>query len=393
MRVRGWNEAVLIAGGLGLGLLMTACGGGGSGTTTPPPPPNYVLTVDSAIPASGVVMTITSSNTALSSQGTTSFSLTYSSGTAVILKAPATAGGNNFSKWTGCTSTSTVTCNVTMSANTVTATYVAPTVVVTPNPGTATIEPGVQFSATVNGAASTAVSWSVAAPSGSSFSAGTISASGLYTTPYPAPPTVTVTATSTADTTQTGSATVTLPAPATAAYPALTVDAGSQTHAINPFIYGMSYYNSSSDTAAAESISLPVDRWGGDGSQRYNYQLDVINSASDYYFENHLGNTGVEDTGTFNTAVAADKAIGAKTLGTVDVLGWVSKDGSSCSPQQPPFPSSFRLTNTIPIAAMECTRTGSAVVRALEDATSQIRQARPALPAFPWILQHGPKPG
>jgi hypothetical protein len=338
MRARGWNAAILISSGLGL--VMTACGGGGSGTTTPPPPPTtYVLTVDSASPASGVVITVTSGNTALSSQGTTSFTLSFNSGTAVTLTAPATAGGNNFSKWTGCTSTSTVTCNVTMSANTtVTATYVVPTVVVTPNPGTATIGAQVQFSATVNGAASSAVTWSVAAPTSSSLSAGTISASGLYTTPYPFPATVTVTATSNADTSQTGSATVTLSAPATAAGPALTVDAGSQTHAISPFIYGMSYYNSSDDTAAAESISLPVDRWGGDGSQRYNYQLDVINSASDYYFENHYGNQGQEDTGAFNTAVEADATIGAKTLGTVDVLGWISKDATSCSYTKATYP-------------------------------------------------------
>ena len=52
MRARGWNAAVLIASGLGL--LMTGCGGGG--TTTPPPPTTYVLTVDTASPASGVVI-------------------------------------------------------------------------------------------------------------------------------------------------------------------------------------------------------------------------------------------------------------------------------------------------------------------------------------------------
>jgi hypothetical protein len=426
MTNKGWNAAILMASGLSV--LLTACGSG-SGTTTPPPPTTYALTVNSASPASGVVITVTSGNTALSSQGTTSFTLTYNAGTAVTLTAPATASGNVFSAWTGCTTTSTVTCNVTISANTtvtasyaaptpytltvdsaspssgvavtvtpadnnaasngttsftrtynsgtavtltapttaagnnfsawtgctttstvtcnvtiganttVTATYVVPAVAVTPNPATVTIGIPLQFSAAVNGTASTAVTWTVTAPAGSS--AGTISSSGLYISPYPAPATVTVTATNNADNTQSGSATVTLAPAATAAGPALAVDAGSQTHAINPFIYGMSYYNSSSDTAAAESISLPVDRWGGDGSQRYNYVLDVINSASDYYFENHTGNTGQQDTGAFNTAVEADAAIGAKTLGTVDVLGWVSKDGTSCSYTATVYPQQY----------------------------------------------------
>jgi hypothetical protein len=338
----GWNAAILVASGLSM--MLVACGGSGtgSGTTTPPPPTTYLLTVDTASPASGVTITVTPADLNGAGNGTSSFTRTYDSGAAVKLAAPSTAGNNNFSAWTGCSSTTTVTCNVTLSANTtVTATYAAPTVVVTPNPDTATIGTQVQFSATVNGTASTAVTWSVAAPSGSSLSAGTISASGLYTTPYPSPATVTVTATSTADNTQAGSATVTLVAPAAAAGPALAVDAGNQTRAISPFIYGMSYYNSSADTAAAEAISLPVDRWGGDGSQRYNYVLDVINSASDYYFENHLGNTGQQDTGTFNTAVEADAAIGAKTLGTVDVLGWISKDGTSCSYSATAFPQQY----------------------------------------------------
>jgi hypothetical protein len=45
----------------------------------------------------------------------------------VTLTAPSTAGGNNFSSWTGCDSATATTCNVTMSANkTVTAAYVAP---------------------------------------------------------------------------------------------------------------------------------------------------------------------------------------------------------------------------------------------------------------------------
>jgi len=340
MRNMGRNAAILMASGLSMMLL--ACGGSGSGTTTPPPPTTYVLTVDTASPASGVAITVTPADVNGSGNGTSSFTRTYDSGTAIKLTAPSTAGANNFSAWTGCATSSTVTCNVTLSANTtVTATYAAPTVVVTPNPGTATIGTQVQFSATVNGTASTLVTWSVAAPSGSSLSPGTIGATGLYTTPYPAPATVTVTATSTADNTQTGSATVTLVAPAAAAGPALVVDAANQTHAISPFIYGMSYYNSSTDTAAAESISLPVDRWGGDGSQRYNYVLDVINSASDYYFENHTGNTGQQDTGSFNTAVEADATIGAKTLGTVDVLGWISKDGTSCSYSATAFPQQF----------------------------------------------------
>jgi len=340
VKIRGWNAAALMASGLSL--LLTACGGGGGGTSTTPPATTYVLTVNSASPASGVAITVTPADNNSSANGSTSFTRTYNSGTAVTLTTPKTAGGNNFSKWSGCTSASTVTCNVTMTAaTTVTASYAAPTVVVTPNPATVTIGTQVQFSATISGTASTAVTWTVTPPSGSSLSAGTISTAGLYTTPYPAPATVTVTATSTADTTQSGSATITLAPPATAAGPALTVDAGTQTHAISPYIYGMNYYTGSSDAAAAASISLPINRWGGDATSRYNYKLDVTNAASDWYFENSIGATGQQDTSAFNATVAANAAIGAKTLGTVPVLGWVSKDGNSCSYTAATFPQQF----------------------------------------------------
>jgi hypothetical protein len=308
-------------------------------TYTAPPPTPYTLTVNSATPNSGVAIGVTPADNNAATNGTTSFTRTYNSATAVVLTAPATAAGNNFSSWSGCTTTTTVTCNVTISANTtVTATYTppaSPAVAITPNPAAVSIGSTQQFLAAINGTASTAVTWTVAAPSGSSLSAGTISSTGLYTTPYPAPAAVTVTATSTANTAQSASATVTLNPPATATGPALSVNIGNQTHPISPFIYGMSYYSSSADTAAATAISLPINRWGGDATSRYNYVLDVTNSASDWYYENGTGATGQQATSAFNATVQANAAIGAKTLGTVPVLGWVSKDGSSCS-----FPSS-----------------------------------------------------
>ncbi|MGD0548535.1 MAG: hypothetical protein ABR991_12000, partial [Terracidiphilus sp.] len=101
---------------------MTACGGGGGTVSTTP----YVLTVSSTNPASAVAITVSPADINSKASGTTSFSLTYDAGTSVTLTAPATSGGNNFSSWSGgCTST-TVTCNVTMSGNTtVTANYTA----------------------------------------------------------------------------------------------------------------------------------------------------------------------------------------------------------------------------------------------------------------------------
>ncbi len=314
-------------------LFAAACGGGGS--STPPPPATYTLTVNSSNPQSGASISVSPADTTGASNGTTSFSRTYNGGTSVTLTATATAGSNKFSSWSGCTSTSGATCTVTVNGNAaVTATYVPPvitSVTVTPNPAAAVIGTTLQFGASVlgNGTFSSAVTWTVSAPAGSSLSPGDIDSGGLYTTPYPAPATVTITATSVQDPTVSGNVTVALNTPAAATGPALSVDASNQTHAISPYIYGMNSYTLTTTTAKAARIS--VDRWGGDGTSRYNYLLDVTNSASDWYFENQVGATGTEATSAFNAQVTSDANVGAKTLGTVPVNGWVAKDGTSCS--------------------------------------------------------------
>ena len=90
-----------------------------SGSTTA-----YTLTVKSSNPASGVTVRASPSDNNGLGAGSTSFSLTYNQSAKVNLTAPATAGGNSFSTWTGCDQASGITCTVTMSgAKAVTANY------------------------------------------------------------------------------------------------------------------------------------------------------------------------------------------------------------------------------------------------------------------------------
>jgi hypothetical protein len=299
------------------------------------PPTVYTLTVSSSNPASGVAIAVSPSDKNSLGNGSSSFTRSYNSGTSITLTAPATASGNTFSSWSGCTAVSTLTCTVNIAANTtVTAAYTTPVAGVTSvsvTPATVTIGTQQQFTATVsgNGSYATTVTWAIAAPAGSSLSPGTITSAGLYTAPYPAPATVTVTATSTQDTSKSGSVTVTLAPPATAAGPALSVDAGNQTHAINPYIYGWNGW--SINTGAAQAANITIDRWGGDNTTPYNYLLDVSNNGSDWYFENSTLGGGTKDNSAFNHQVNSDLSIGARTLGSVPLLGYVAKSGSGCS--------------------------------------------------------------
>ncbi len=338
--MNNWHDAALWT-AVTIATALAGCGSGGGTTTTTNPPPNtYTLTVKTSNPTSGVTLTVAPADNTGAGNGSSTLTRTYNAGTAVTINAPATAGTHTFSVWTGCTTAQTETCNLTISANTtITATYVSPTITVTPN--SAVIGSQVQFNAALPTGVTGNVTWSIAATSGSALSSGTISGSGLYNTPYPAPTSITVTATSAQDTTVVGNATVALTQPAPSNGPALTVDAGTVTHAIDPYIYGMNAFQLAGTSAAKAKVT--IDRFGGDATSRYNYQLDVTNSASDWYFENHTGATGIQDTGEFNQQVEADQSIGARTIGTVPVNGWVAKDGKSCSFPTATWASQFAL--------------------------------------------------
>ena len=120
-----WRTAFCF--GIGLSLLMTACGGGGGGNTTTPPTTTYTLTVNSTNPTTGVAITVSPADINSAANGSTSFTRTYDAGASVTLTAPATSGSDTFASWTGCTSTSGATCTVTLNANTtVTANYAVP---------------------------------------------------------------------------------------------------------------------------------------------------------------------------------------------------------------------------------------------------------------------------
>lgn len=309
-------------------------------------PTAYTLTVNSVSPTSGVAITVAPADTTGKTSGNTSFTATYNSGASVTLTAPTTTGNNTFASWSGCSSTSTVTCTVLLNSNTaVTANYVAngvTSVSISPTLTSATIGTTVQFAATVtgNGSFNNAVSWSVAGPAGYTGSLGSITSAGLYTTPSPAPPSVTITATSTANTAISASVTMTLAPPAASTGPALTVDAGSPTHAISPEIYGMNGYVLDSATIAKANPS--IIRWGGDNTSRYNYVANTTNSAADYYFESFSGSGGQWPDGSFNDMVTAASTAKAEVVGNAPVIGWITTSNTSstaCSFQKSTYPN------------------------------------------------------
>ncbi len=174
----------MLAAGIGAGLClwMTACMGGTHLSA------DYVLTVNSTTPSSGVSISVSPADLNGASNGSTSFTRTYVAGASVTLTAPATSNGNTFSGWTGCTSSSAVTCNVTLNASTtVTAAYAAqtlmtPTVTVTPSPGSITTAQSLSVAVSVSGATGNPTpTGSIVLTSGSYTSAATTLSAGNAT--------------------------------------------------------------------------------------------------------------------------------------------------------------------------------------------------------------------
>jgi hypothetical protein len=129
------------------------------------------------------------------------------------------------------------------------------------------------------------------------------------------------------------------PGAAAATGPALTVDPTSADHhAISPNIYGLNF----ADPTLGAEIGVPLDRWGGNGTDTYNWQLGSQNLGSDWYFENvadcfaaaYNWCSGMSKNTVFayRDFVHKDRNLGAKTLITLPMAGSVAKDAPVAHP-------------------------------------------------------------
>lgn len=104
----------------------------------------------------------------------------------------------------------------------------------------------------------------------------------------------------------------------------VTVDLLNLQHPINPYIYGMNW----ADPALAAELSLPVNRWGGNAVTRFNWELDVSNRASDWFFENIPNETDMTQL-PFNSSsdqfITTNLNNGSDTLLTIPTIGWTPK--------------------------------------------------------------------
>src|SRR5436853_310414 len=102
----------------------------------------------------------------------------------------------------------------------------------------------------------------------------------------------------------------------------VSVDATAGVHPISPLIYG----TASATQAELADLNAPVNRYGGNNTSRYNWQLNADNRGSDWYFES-IGDSSATAGERGDTFFTISRAAGAQAMLTVPMIGWVGKLG------------------------------------------------------------------
>ena len=114
--------------------------------------------------------------------------------------------------------------------------------------------------------------------------------------------------------------------PALAQNPAtsISVDANASRHPINPNIYGIAY----GDAHDMQALNAPLNRWGGNSTTRYNWQIDAHSAASDWYFETYSDGSGTP-SGSADQYVATTRSAnnGAQPLFTIPMIDYSRQSG------------------------------------------------------------------
>jgi hypothetical protein len=106
------------------------------------------------------------------------------------------------------------------------------------------------------------------------------------------------------------------------------VDANANQRAISPNIYGINY----GDAHDIATLNAPLNRWGGNATTRYNWQIDAHSAASDWYFETYSDGSGAA-SGSADQFVTTTRSAGngAEPLFTIPMIDYLANLGTNRS--------------------------------------------------------------
>src|SRR6476620_7231388 len=106
----------------------------------------------------------------------------------------------------------------------------------------------------------------------------------------------------------------------------ISVDVNANRRPIDPRIYGIAY----GTTAQLQDLNVPLNRYGGNNSSRYNWQLNADNRANDWYYES-IGDSSSVAGERGSTFISTTQSGGARSMITIPMLDWIAKLGSNRS--------------------------------------------------------------
>jgi hypothetical protein len=106
------------------------------------------------------------------------------------------------------------------------------------------------------------------------------------------------------------------------------VDAAANRRAINPNIYGIAY----GDAQDMKTLNAPLNRWGGNSTTRYNWQIDAHSAAADWYFETYSDGSGTP-SGSADQFLTTTRSAnnGAQPLFTIPMIDYLANLGANRS--------------------------------------------------------------
>ena len=80
-----------------------------------------------------------------------------------------------------------------------------------------------------------------------------------------------------------------------------------------------------------QEFGLPITRWGGNTSTRYNWKINAHNCGKDWFFFNRGEPIRDLSENAYLRQIRTNQSVGATSYMTIPMMGWVAKDHSSSS--------------------------------------------------------------
>src|SRR5258708_17674338 len=103
------------------------------------------------------------------------------------------------------------------------------------------------------------------------------------------------------------------------------VDASANKRAINPNIYGIAY----GDTHDMTTLNAHLNRWGGNATNRYNWQIDAHSAGSDWFFETYSDGSGTASGSADAFGKTTRSNPGAQPILTIPTIHYLANLGTN----------------------------------------------------------------